>query len=185
MHCHCGTNNRAPRWTFTDPCKPEVRSCARKESPSPAWPAAPAINASDTTKVYLWRLNTRCGPTPYRKCHSHNTPGKRHNNTWVEPLAGNCTTSSTRQREQVLQKCKIQKNWCTVTVTATIEHHGGHSRTPANQRWDQVPGRSQRLLLGQPHPPWMPATQRKCIYGGLTLDVDRRHKGLKGHKRNK
>ena len=23
MHCHCGTNNRAPRWT--DPCKPEVR----------------------------------------------------------------------------------------------------------------------------------------------------------------
>ena len=22
MHCHCGTNNRAPRWTFMDPCKP-------------------------------------------------------------------------------------------------------------------------------------------------------------------
>ena len=44
--------------------------------------------------------------------------------------------------------CKIQKNWCTVTVASTIEHHGGHSRTPANQRWDQVPGRSQRLLLG-------------------------------------
>ena len=43
---------------------------------------------------------------------------------------------------------KIQKNWCTVTVAPTIEHHGGHSRTPANQRWDQVPGRSQRLLLG-------------------------------------
>ena len=21
MHCRCGTNNRAPRWTFTDPCK--------------------------------------------------------------------------------------------------------------------------------------------------------------------
>ena len=40
-------------------------------------------------------------------------------------------------------KCKIQKNWCTVTVIPTIEHHGGHSRTPANQRWDQVPGRSQ------------------------------------------
>ena len=28
----------------------------------------------------------------------------------------------------------------------TIEHHGGDARTPANQRWDQVPGRSQRLL---------------------------------------
>ena len=26
MHWHCGTNNRAPRWTFTDPCKPEVRT---------------------------------------------------------------------------------------------------------------------------------------------------------------
>ena len=35
-------------------------------------------------------------------------------------------------------QCKIQKNWCTVTVAPTIEHHGGHSRTLANQRWDQV-----------------------------------------------
>ena len=148
MHRHCGTNNRAPRWTFTDPCKPEVRPGAREESASPAWLAAPAMNARDTTKVHIWRLDTGCGRTLYRKCHSHNTPGKRHNNTWVEPLAGNCTTSSTRQREQVWQKCKIQKNWCTVTVAPTIERHGGHSRTPANQRWDQVPGRSQRLLLG-------------------------------------
>ena len=30
MHCHYGTNNRAPRWTFTDPCKPEVRPGARQ-----------------------------------------------------------------------------------------------------------------------------------------------------------
>ena len=89
MHCHCGTNNRAP-------CKPEVRPGAREESTSPAWLAASAMNARDTTKVYIWRLDTGCGPTLYRKCHSHNTPGKRHNNTWVEPLAGNCTTSSTR-----------------------------------------------------------------------------------------
>ena len=36
--------------------------------------------------------------------------------------------------------CKIQNNWCTVTVAPTIEHHGGNSRTPANQRSDQVPG---------------------------------------------
>ena len=28
-------------------------------------------------------------------------------------------------------ECKIKKNWCTVTVAPTIEHHGGHSRTPA------------------------------------------------------
>ena len=45
MHCHCGTNNRAPRWTFTDPCKPEARPGAREESESPAWLAAPAMNA--------------------------------------------------------------------------------------------------------------------------------------------
>ena len=50
MHCHCGTNNRAPRWKFTDPCKPEVRPSAREESASPAWLAAPAMNARDTTK---------------------------------------------------------------------------------------------------------------------------------------
>ena len=50
MHCHCGTNNRAPRWTFTDPCKPEVRPGAREESASPAWLAAPAMNARDTKK---------------------------------------------------------------------------------------------------------------------------------------
>ena len=146
MHCYCGTNNRAPRWTFTDPCKLEVRPGAREESASPVWLAAAAINARDTTKVFIWGLVTGCGPTLYRKCHSHNTPGKRHNNTWVEPLAGNCTTctSSTRQREQVWQKFKIQKNWCIVTVTPTIEHHGGHSRI---QRIDQVPGRYSCTIL--------------------------------------
>ena len=63
MYCHGGTNNRAPRWTFTDPCKPEVRPGAREESASPAWLAAPAMNARDTTKVFEWRLDTGCGPT--------------------------------------------------------------------------------------------------------------------------
>ena len=61
MQCHCGTNNRAPRWTFTYPCKPEVRPGAREESASPAWLAAPAMNACDTTKVYTWRLDNGCG----------------------------------------------------------------------------------------------------------------------------
>ena len=42
-------------------------------------------------------------------------------------------------KEYLQQSCKIQKNW-TVTLAPTIEHHGWHSRTPANQRWDQVPG---------------------------------------------
>ena len=65
MHCHCGTNNRAPRWTFTDPCKTEVRPGAREESASPAWLATPAMNARDTSKVYIWRLDTGCGPVLY------------------------------------------------------------------------------------------------------------------------
>ena len=30
-------------------------------------------------------------------------------------------------------KCKIQKNWCTVTVVPTLEHHGGDS-TPLQTR---------------------------------------------------
>ena len=36
-----------------DPCKPDVRPGAWEESASPAWLAAPAMNASDTTKVYI------------------------------------------------------------------------------------------------------------------------------------
>ena len=51
MPCHCGTNNRAQRWTFTDPCKPEVGPGSREESASPVWLAAPAINARDTKKA--------------------------------------------------------------------------------------------------------------------------------------
>ena len=64
MHYHSGTNYRAPRWTFTDPCKPEVRPGAREESASPAWLASPAMNARDTMKMYIWRphdLNTMEG----------------------------------------------------------------------------------------------------------------------------
>ena len=53
MHWHCGTNTRAPRWIFTDPCKPEVRPGVREESASPAGLAAPAMNARDTTKKQL------------------------------------------------------------------------------------------------------------------------------------
>ena len=100
--------------SFKVPCKPEVRQGAREESASPASLSAPAMNARDTTEVYIWRPYTGCGPKLYRKCHSHNTPGKRHDNTWVKLLAGNCTTSSAWQREQVWQKCKIHKTSVTV-----------------------------------------------------------------------
>ena len=59
-------------------------------------------------------------------------------------------------------QCKIQKNWCTVAVAPTIEHHGGHSRTPTNQRWDQVPGRSRDIAdisLKQRKSPKQPTNQ--------------------------
>ena len=82
MHRQCGTNNRAQRctWTFIDPCKPEMGPGAQEESASPALLATPAMNARNTTNVYIWRLDTGCGRTLYMKFHSHNTSGKRHNN---------------------------------------------------------------------------------------------------------
>ena len=51
MHCHCGTNNRAPRWTLQT--RGETR-CPGGVSVS-AWLAAPAMNARDTTKgIYIY-----------------------------------------------------------------------------------------------------------------------------------
>ena len=91
MHCHSGSNNRAPLWTFTDPCKPEVRPGYRDESASPAWLAAPAMNARKNNKslyIYIWRLDTGRGPTLYMKCHSHNTPGKRYKTLESNPSRG-------------------------------------------------------------------------------------------------
>ena len=37
-------------------------------------------------------------------------------------------------------KCKIQKNWCTVTMAPTIDHHGGHSWTPVTRGETRCPG---------------------------------------------
>ena len=118
MHCHCGTNNRAPRWTSTDPCKPEVRPGVREESASPAWLAAPAMNARDTTKVYIWRPDTGCGPTLYRKCHSHNTPGK-----------GIITLESNPSRGTVLPAKHGKGNKCDKNVK--------YKRTVALSLWHQ------------------------------------------------
>ena len=73
--------------------------------------------------------------------------------TWLHVPSGTrwSTSSDTNQVDEIKketstkmnsvqntkEKCKIQKNWCTVTVAPTIEHHGGYSRTPANQMWDR------------------------------------------------
>ena len=114
MHCHCGTNNKAPRWTFTDPCKPEVRPSSREESASPAWLAAPAMNAHDTTKVYIWRPYTGCGRTLYRKFTATTHQEKMYNNTWVESLAGNCTTKVNMKNIQC-----ILSVWTTYFICAS------------------------------------------------------------------
>ena len=67
MHCHCGTNNRAPRWTFTDPCKPEVRPGAREESASPAWLAAQKVIINHISSLYtLYKQFRDLGSFPYR-----------------------------------------------------------------------------------------------------------------------
>ena len=94
-----------------------LASCTRHE--------CPRHNESVNMEAWNWMW-----ADTIKEVSHHNTPGKRHNNIWVQPLAGNCTTTSTRPREQVWQKSKIQKNWCTVTLAPTIEHHGEHSRTP-------------------------------------------------------
>ena len=88
MHCHCGTNNRAPRLTFTDPCKPEVRPGAREESASPAWLAAPAMTARDTKCIY-GGLTMDVDGHYIGSVTATTHKEKRHNNTRVEPLAGN------------------------------------------------------------------------------------------------
>ena len=77
MHCHCATNNRAPRMGIHggDSCKPEVRPGTREESASPAWLAAPVTRPKMTEKTnrqkipmdnarhQKLRLQHDCGPT--------------------------------------------------------------------------------------------------------------------------
>ena len=92
MHRHC--DNRAPvdihglmQTTGKTRCPGGVSvSCSASRTRHDC----PRHNKS--VYIYIWRLDTGRGPTLNRKFHSHNTPGKMHNNTCVEPLAGNCTT---------------------------------------------------------------------------------------------
>ena len=76
------------------------------------------------------------------------------------------------------KECKMQKNWCTVTVTPTIEHQGRHSWTPAKP--EVRPGaREESASPGWLATPAMNArdTTKVYIYGGLTLDLDRHYIG--------
>ena len=54
-----------------------------------------------------------------------------------------------RELKQAKWQCKIKKNWCTVTVAPTIEHHGGHSRTPAYQSHQNFDNTTNPLLMAQ------------------------------------
>ena len=130
MHCHCGINNRAPRWTFTDPCKPEVRPGTREESASLAWLAAnppPPINACDTTKVYILRLTLDVDRHYIGSATATIHQEKGIITLESNPSRGTVLPALHGKWEQVWQKCKIQKNWCTVTMAPTIEHHGGYT----------------------------------------------------------
>ena len=47
-------------------------------------------------------------------------------------------------------ECKIQKNWCTVTVAPTIEHHDGHSRPLQSRGETRCPGGVSVSCLASP-----------------------------------
>ena len=139
MHCHCGANIRAPPWTFTDPCKPEARLGALEESAFPAWLAAPTMNARDTTKVYIWRLDTGYGPTQYKKSHSHNTPGKGKITLASNPSRGTVLPAPHGKGNKCDKKLKYKRtdvlSLCCQQLSTTLDIHGplqtrGETRCP-------------------------------------------------------
>ena len=124
MHCHCVTNNRAPWWTFTDPCKPEVRPGAREESASPAWLAASAMNVRDKTKVYIW-----CLTLDVDRHYIGSVTATTHQEKGI------ITLESIPYRGTVLPAPHGKGNKCdkNVKYKRTDARHDGHSRTTANQ----------------------------------------------------
>ena len=76
-----------------DPCKPEVRPGAREESASPAWLAAPAMNVRGLTMDVDQHYIGSATDTAHQE--------KGIITLESNPSRGNCTTSSTRQKEQV------------------------------------------------------------------------------------
>ena len=70
-------------------------------------------------------------------------------------------------------KCKIQKNWCTVTAAPTKEHHGGHSRKPEVRPSAREESASPAWLAA----PAMNVCDTTKVYIYLTLYVDRHYIG--------
>ena len=132
MHCHSGNNNRAPRWTFTNPCKPEVRPGAREESASPAWPAAPQWMPATQQKCIYWGLTLDVDRHYIGSVTATNTQGKMHNNTWVEP-------KNTNLVEDIEIMLPVQFRWFPF-----IGFRGEVENVSANQR----PGRPSCISHG-------------------------------------
>ena len=132
-----------------------MRPGVREESASPAWLAAPAMNARDTTKVYIWRLDTRCGPTLYRKYHNHNKPGKRHNNTWVLPAPhskGNKCDRNVNTKELIHCHCGINNRaprWTKTLKKAPTIIQNSFIHKNGNCRYNFFCFRSRRTLFCQ------------------------------------
>ena len=73
-----------------------------------------------------------------------------------------------------IKKSKIQKNWCTVTVAPTIEHQAPWLTFTDPCKPEVRPGAREESAF----PAWLVAPAMnardttKCIYGGLTLDME-------------
>ena len=176
MNCHCGTYNRAQRWTFTDPCKPEVRPIAREESVSPAWLAASAMNARDTTEG-IYGSSTLGVDRHYIGSVTATTHQEK----------GVITLESNPSRGTVLPAPHSKGNKCDKNVK--------YKRTDALPLWHQQ--RNTTLDIQGPlqtrgetscpeesvSPAWLAAPAMnardttKGIYGSFTLDVDRHYIG--------
>ena len=174
MHCHCGTNNRAPRWTFTDPCKPEVRPGAREESASPSWLATPAMNDREATKGIYGGLILDV---------------VRHYIGSVKAIThrekGIITLESNPSRGTVLPAPHGKGNKCDKNVEYKKKlmhcHCGTNNRAP---RWKFTDPCKPEVRSGaREKSAWLAAPgmndrdATKDIYGGLTLDVDRHYIG--------
>ena len=73
---------------------------------SEAWPGPEGVKVACFANRTLYEgpthvIHTHKCCIQYRQCHSHNTPGREHNSTCVNPIAGKCATNATQQREQV------------------------------------------------------------------------------------
>ena len=121
MHCHCGTNNRAPRWTFTDPCKPEVRPGVQEESASPAWLAAPAMNARDTYEGLTLYVN---------RYYIGRVTATTHQEKGIITLESNPSRGTVlpapHGKGNKCDKNVKYKRTDALSLAPTIEHHGGH-----------------------------------------------------------